>query len=328
MADVAYASDTARRFVAALASHGTTAALVFGSHFMPATAALFEAAALAGVRVASGLVVSDRFLPAALRQSVSDAYRDSVDLIRRFHRRGRLLYAVTPRFALSTSDAMLEMCQSLVREHEDVRITSHVNEHHDEMHQVRSQFPWARDYFAVYERYGLAGSRSVLAHNVHPTAGEIQRLSATRTSIAHCPCSNASLGGGIFPLRAHLDAGVHVALGTDVGAGTGFGVMKEALHAYLLQRVASNGAALDAARMLYLSTLAGAEALGLADVAGSFCSGKSADFVHLKPAADSVLDLVLRHASNGEDALAALFTLGDAGIVRETRVAGDVVYRQ
>src|SRR5438067_5460156 len=114
MADAAYASDTARRFVGALASHGTTTALVFGSHFAPATAALFEAAAAVGLRILSGLVVSDRFLPAALQQSVGDAHRDSADLIRRFHRRGRLLYAVTPRFALSTSDAMLEMCQSLV----------------------------------------------------------------------------------------------------------------------------------------------------------------------------------------------------------------------
>ncbi len=325
MADAAYAGDTARRFVGALASHGTTTALVFGSHFAPATAALFEASAAAGLRILSGLVVSDRFLSPALQQSIGDAHRESVDLIRRFHRRGRLLYAVTPRFALSTSEGMLEMCQSLVRDHEDVRITSHINEHQDEMRQVRSQFPWAGDYFAVYERYGLAGQRCVLAHDVHAGAGELERLASTRTSIAHCPSSNAVLGSGIFPLRRHLDAGVHLALGTDVGAGTGPGMMKEAVQAYLMQRVAPEPVVLDAARMLYLATLAGAEALGLADVAGSFCSGKSADFVYLKPAADSVLDLVLRHASDAKEALASLFTLGD-GAIRETRVAGEVVY--
>ena len=325
MADAVYASDTARRFVSALAAHGTTTALVFGSHFAPATAALFEAAAATGLRIVSGLVLSDRYLPPALHQSVADAHRDSLGLIRRFHRRGRLLYAVTPRFALSTSDAMLEMCQSLVREHDDVRITSHINEQPDEMQQVHAHFPWAPDYFAVYERYSLAGSRSVLAHNVHATPRELERLAATRTSIAHCPCSNAVLGSGIFPLRRHVDAGVRVALGTDVGAGTGFGVMKEALHAYLMQRVAPEPGLLDAARLLYLSTLAGAEALGLADVAGSFCAGKAADFVYLEPAADSVLDLVLRHAANAEEALAALFTLGD-GAIRETRVAGEVVH--
>ncbi len=327
MADIGYATGTARRFVGALASHGTTTALVFGSHFAPATAALFDAAAAAGLRIVSGLVVSDRFLPAPLRQTVDRAYADNTDLIRRFHQRGRLLYAVTPRFALSTSEAMLEMCQTLVGEHEGLRVQSHINEHHDEIRKVAEEFPWAKDYLAVYERYGLTGARSVLAHNVQATDSELARLAATGTSIAHCPTSNAALGSGIFPLRRHLDAGVRVALGTDVGGGTGLGMMKEGLQAYLMQRVAADGVVLDAARLLYLSTLAGAEALGLADETGNLCPGKAADFVYLRPPEGSVLDLVLQHASGPEEALAALFTLGGAESVREVRVDGSVVYQ-
>jgi guanine deaminase len=327
MADINHASDTARRFVTALAAHGTTTALVFGAHFAAATASLFEAAAASGLRIVSGLVVSDRFVPPALQQPVERAYRESTELIQRFHRRGRSLYAVTPRFALSTSEAMLEMCQTLVREHTGLRVQSHVNEDRDEILKVAATFPSAPHYVGVYDRFGLTGANCVLAHNVHATDAEIESLAATGTSIAHCPTSNAALGSGIFPLRRHVDAGVGVALGTDVGGGTGLGMMKEALQAYLMQRVAPGGVVLDAARILYLATLAGAEALGLADEIGSFCAGKAADFVYLRPPAGSVLDAVLRHASSAEDVLAALFTLGGDGSIREVRVEGSVVYQ-
>jgi guanine deaminase len=326
MAEERYAAECARRFVAALAAHGTTTALVFGAHFAAATASLFEAAAQTGLRIVSGLVFSDRFLPSPLLQSVERAYRDSTELIRRFHGRGRLLYAVTPRFALSTSDAMLDMCQTLLREHQELRVQSHVNESPDEIRMVAEQFPWAPDYVSVYDRFGLTGPRAVLAHNVHTTDGELERLAATGTTIAHCPTSNAALGSGIFPLRRHLEAGVRVALGTDVGGGTGPGMLKEGLQAYLMQRVAADGVVLDAARLLYLSTLAGADALGLADEIGSFCPGKSADFVHMRPPAGSALETVLQHAPAPEDALAALFTLGGAESVREVRVEGSIVY--
>lgn len=326
MADVAYATDTARRFVTALAAHGTTTALVFGAHFAPATAALFEAAATYGLRIVSGLVVSDRFVPEPLRATVEKAYRESTELIRRFHRNGRLFYAVTPRFALSTSEAMLEMCQTLVREHGDIRVQSHVNEDANEMRKVAAAFPWAGDYVGVYDRFGLTGSRTVLAHNVHVTDPELERLASTRTAIAHCPTSNAALGSGIFALRRHLAAGVRVALGTDVGGGTGLGMLKEALQAYLMQRVAADGEMLDAARLLYLSTLAGAEAVGLDGEIGSFCPGKAADFVYLRAPAGSVLEAVLQHASTAEEMLAAIFTLGGDESVCEVRVEGSIVH--
>src|SRR5688572_15271252 len=252
MADVTYATETARGFLHALASHGTTTALVFGAHFPGAVAALFEEAELSGLRIVSGLVVSDRRLRPELHQSPDESHRDSRELIRRFHGHGRLLYAVTPRFALSTSEAMLEVCQTLLTEHDGLRFQTHINENAAEIAEVASLFPWAADYLAVYERYGLGGQRAVMAHNVQPTDSELERLASAGTSIAHCPCSNVALGSGIFPMRRHLDAGVHVALGTDVGGGTGFGMLKEGLQANLMQRVSPDGVMLDPARLLYL----------------------------------------------------------------------------
>ncbi len=327
MADLTYAAETARQFVHALAAHGTTTALAFGSHFGSATAALFEAAERQGVRLISGLVVSDRLLRPELHQSPGDAYRDSVDLIRRFHGRGRLLYAVTPRFALSTSEAMLEMCQTLLAQHQGLRLQTHINESLPEIAGVPPSFPWAADYLAVYERFRLTGSRAVLAHNVHPTDGELDRLAVSRTSIAYCPSSNAALGSGLFPLRRHLDAGVRFALGTDIGGGIGFGMLKEGLQAYLMQRVATDAFVLDPARLCYLATRAGAEAVGLGDEIGDFLPGKAADFVYVRPPAGSPLAAVLERAENSVQVLAALFTLAGAESVQEVRVEGSPVYR-
>src|SRR4051794_10198983 len=164
MGEVAYARQIADVFVRALAAHGTTTALVFGSHYAGATACLFEAAAASGLRVVSGLVVSDRMLRPDLHRTPEQAYCDSAALIRRFHGRGRLLYAVTPRFALSTSEAMLEVCKTLLQEHAGLRFQTHLNENREEIAAVARLFPWAPDYLAVYERFGLAGPRSVMAH--------------------------------------------------------------------------------------------------------------------------------------------------------------------
>ena len=327
MADVAYATGVAQRFVGALAGHGTTTALVFGSHFGPATAALFDAAADAGLRVISGLVVSDRYLRPELHRTPLDAYRDSTELIRRFHRRGRLLYGVTPRFALSASEEMLEMCGTLLAEHDGLRVQTHVNESVAEIAEVSRLFPWAADYLAVYERFRLTGALTVLAHDVHPTDSELERLATTRTSIAHCPSSNAALGNGVFPLRRHVDARVRVALGTDVGGGTGFGMLKEGLQAHLMQRVSTDGMTLDPARLCYLATKAGAEAVGLAGEIGDFQPGKAADLVYVRPPADTALAEVLSPAGSLVESLAAIFTLAGPESVREVRVAGEAVHR-
>ena len=325
MEDIAYACDTARRFVRALAANGTTTALVFGSHFRSATGALFRAAERIGLRVVSGLVISDRRLRPELHRTPAEAYRDSVQLIREYHGRGRTRYAVSPRFALSTSEGMLDVCQTLMHEYPDIGLQTHINENALEVRQVRAMFPWAQDYLAVYEKFGLAGRRCVMAHNVHATDSELERMAASGVAVAHCPWSNAVLGSGLFPLRKHLLAGVRVALGTDVGAGTGFGMPKEALEAYAMQRVAPEGMLLSPAHLLYLATRAGAEALNLESETGDFAPGKSADFVYLRAPEGSPLEGVLRQADGMERSVAALFTLAGPESVVETAIGGEPV---
>jgi guanine deaminase len=327
MAEATYARRSAHTFIGALASHGTTSANVFGAHFAPAVAMLFEAAEQAGIRVSAGLVVADRHLRADLHTSLESAYRDSSQLIRRFHGRGRLTYAVTPRFALSATEGLLDVCQTLMAEHPTVGCHTHINEQIAEVREVRALFPWAPDYLAIYERFGLSGRRSIFAHNVQATTNEVDRLAASGTSIAHCPCSNAALGSGIFPLHRHIDAGVRVALGTDIGGGTGFSLLKEGLQAHLMQRLAADPYVVEPAQLLYLATRAGAEALRLDDRTGDFSIGKAADLVYLRPSAHSVLSEALAGAEDSTQALSVLFTLAGQESVREVRVDGSVVYR-
>jgi guanine deaminase len=179
----------------------------------------------------------------------------------------------------------------------------------------------------TYERFDLLGSRSVFAHNVHPTDDELRRLGSAGACVAHCPSSNAFLGSGLFPMRRHVEAGVRVALGSDVGAGTGFGVLKEGLMAYSMQMLLSGeGVHLGPAELLWLATGAGAAALGLADEVGDFSVGKSADFVLVRPPAGSTLAAVLARAESMEEALGAVFTLAREESIAEVRVAGEVVW--
>jgi guanine deaminase len=275
----------------------------------------------------SGLVLADRHLLPELYRSPEEAYRESSELIRRFHGVGRLLYAVTPRFALSASEAILEVCKSLLAENSGVLFQTHMNESLEEIDEVARLFPGSRDYLDVYEQFGLAQRRSVFAHDVHPAKGELERLAACGSAVAFCPASNAALGSGFFPLQRHVQAGVRFALGTDVGGGTGFGMLKEGLQAYLTQRLAPSPVTLNAAQLLFLATRAGADALGLEDQIGDFAPGKSADFVYLRPPENTTLAAVMRSAPSPERLLGAIFTLAGAECIEEAWVEGDPVYR-
>jgi guanine deaminase len=323
MADAGYARRVAREFVAGLAANGTTTALVFGSHFPAAQDALFEEAERSGLRIASGLVVSDRNLLPELHTDPEGAYEASRELAARWHGRGRLRYAVTPRFSLSCSEGMLEACGAL---HSDVSalVTSHMNENLEEVEAVRGLFDAFEDYLHTYEHFGLVGESTVLAHNAHPSEAELARLGAARASVAHCPESNACLGSGLFPLNGHLDHDVRVALGTDVGAGTGLSVLKEALTAYQLQMLRPDRPPLGPAHLLYLSTRAGALALGMDEV-GDLSPGRAADFIVVRPPAGSTLEAVLRHSDSPERTLGALFALAREESVADVRVAGEAV---
>ena len=185
-------------------------------------------------------------------------------LAARWHGLNRIRYAVTPRFSYSASEDILDACATVLGDVEGSWFTSHVNENLAEVAAVADLFAAAEHYVDTYDHHGLLGPRSVLAHDVHPTDTELAVLAARGTAVAHCPSSNAALGSGMFPLRRHVEAGVRVALGSDVGAGTGFSVFKEGLQAYFVQRLLGDaGLPLTPAHLLHLATAAGAAALGL-----------------------------------------------------------------
>ncbi len=321
LADRAYARAVAAEFLDGLVASGTTSALVFGSHFAPAMDELFAAAAHRGLNITSGLVLSDRILRPELLNSPETALADSADLILRWHDRGRLRYAVTPRFSLSASDDMLDACAQLLGK--GVWFTSHINENLAEIATVAGLFPGARHYLDTYGRHGLITPRSVFAHNVHPYDAELAMLAEHGASVAHCPTSNCALGSGLFPLRRHVEHGIGVALGSDVGAGAGLFLPKEALQAYFIQQLLGDGGlALTPAHLLYLATRAGAQALGLDDRVGDFAVGKEFDAVWLRPADGSTLAVNLRHARDTSDALARIFALATPADVAGVWIRG------
>jgi guanine deaminase len=326
MADVGYAAAVADDFVDGLARAGTTTALVFGAHFAPAMDVLFERAAACGLRIAAGLVVSDRVLRADLATTPEQAYADGLALAQRWHGKERLRYAVTPRFSLSTTSALLESCAALLGDVDGALFTSHVNENKAEIEAVGDLFPDHDHYVDTYHRFGLVRRHSVLAHNVHPSDAELAVFAAAGASVAHCPSSNSALGSGLFPLRRHVEHGVRVALGTDVGAGTSFSLLREGLQAYFMQALlGADGLPLTPAHMLYLATRAGADALGMGDEVGDLSVGRQFDAVWVAPDAGTTLARVLGHAADADDALAKVFALAGPSDVRAVWVGGDRV---
>ncbi|HJQ05080.1 MAG TPA: guanine deaminase [Nocardioides sp.] len=320
MHEAAYAGAVAAEFVRGLASAGTTSALVFGAHYASAVDLLFQEASRSGLRITSGLVVSDRGLREDLLTTPARAHAESLTLADRWHGVGHNRYAVTPRFALSCTDELLAACGAVLAEVPGALFTSHVNENPREIAEVGRLC--GTHYVGSYDRHGLCGPHSVLAHDVHPTDPELELLAARRTSVAHCPTSNAALGSGLFPLARHLAHGVPVALGSDVGAGTGFSLLKEGLQAYFAQQLLGpEGHPLSPAHLLHLATSAGAAALGLDDV-GDFAVGRRFDAVWLRPAAGTPLAAGLEHAVDGEQALARAFALGTPADVAGVWVDG------
>jgi len=325
MADVDYATGVANEFVRGLAAAGTTSALVFGAHYTDAVDALFGAASEVGLRVTSGLVLSDRLLRPELLTTPVRAYAESLALANRWHGVGRNRYAVTPRFSLSCTDELLATCRELMEAIPGALFTSHVNESEAEIASVADLFGGC-DYVTTYDRHGLVDRRTVLAHNVHPTDVELKTLATSGATVAHCPTSNAALGSGLFPLTRHLQFGVRVALGSDVGAGTGFSLLKEGLQAYFCQQLLGDqGRPLTAAHLLYLATTAGADALDLSHV-GHLSVGQHFDAQLLRPAEGSPLAVAITHAEDTEEALARIFTLGTPADVQAVWINGDLLH--
>lgn len=326
LADEAYACAVAGEFLAGLTSAGTTSAMVFGSHFATAMDTFFSQAAEVGLRITSGLVTSDKILPEPLLTSVEQSVSESQDLIDRWHGNGRLRFAITPRFSFSAGEELLAAGGQLLADNPGVWVTSHLNENRDEIAGVAEMFPEARDYLDTYDRAGLLGRRTILAHNVHPNDRELARMAEVGAASAHCPTSNSNLASGFFPLRRHIEAGVRVALGSDVGAGTGFSLLKEGVQAYFMQQLdPSGGLPLSSAHLLHLATAAGAEALELGDEVGDLSVGKRFDAAYISPAAHQPLDVGIRHASSDEDVLAKIFAMGTPADITRVWVDGQLV---
>ena len=326
LAEDVYAESVADEFLSGLARAGTTTALVFGAHFATAMETFFAAAGRSGLRITAGQAVSDRLLRPDLLTTPEVALAEGRKLIERWHGDGRLRYAVTPRFSLSASDALLEVCGELLEVATGVWFTSHLNENTTEVAMVAELFSRAEHYLGSYDAHGLVTPRSVFAHNLHAHDTELDLLASTGAWVAHCPTSNAALGSGLFPFRRHVQHGVRVALGSDVGAGTGFSLFKEGLQAYFIQRLlGAEGLSLTPTHLLYLCSRAGAQALGLDHRIGDLRVGKEFDAIWLRPVEGSTLAVVLKHATDAYDALAKIFALATPADVGRVWVGGEQV---
>jgi guanine deaminase len=324
--DPAYAAKSAAFFCRELLRNGTTTAMVFGAVQPQSADALFEAAMALNMRMVAGKVLMDRHAPDALLDTAQSAYDDSKALIERWHGKGRLGYAVTPRFAPTSTPAQLEAAGALVREHPGVFMQTHLSENEDEVGWVGALFPGAEDYLDVYDRYGLVGPRSVFAHGIHLSEREFARLSGSGAAIAHCPTSNLFLGSGLFELNAAKAAGrpVRVGLGSDVGGGTTLSMLQTAGEAYKVGQL--HGRGLNAAEALHLMTLGGAEALGMADRLGSLEPGKEADIVVLDPGATPLIAQRTARSQSLLETLFVLMAMGDDRAVHSTYVAGRLAH--
>ena len=325
-ADPAHAADTAQFFVSELLRNGTTTALVFASVHKGSVEALFSEALARNMRLIAGKVLMDRNAPAELQDTVEKGRRETLELIAEWAGKGRLGYAVTPRFAITSTDAQLAMAGEIVRNHPDVWMQTHLAENRAELEAVAELFPDAEDYLNVYELYGLVGPRSVFAHCIHLDDGAFARMAAAGSSAAFCPTSNLFLGSGLFNWKAAHDHGVKVGVGTDVGAGTSFSVLHTLGEAYKVGQL--GGQALDPFQAFYLATLGGARALGLDNRIGNLAPGKEADFLVLDMAATPLLKRRLANTTSLSERLFVLSVLGDDRVVERVYLAGALQHQR
>jgi guanine deaminase len=325
-ADVAYARLAADVFLDALLSHGTTSALVFATVHKHSAEALFEAALSRNMRLIAGKVLMDRNAPEALRDTAESGYDDSKALIEKWHGRGRLGYAVTPRFAHTSSPEQLDGAGRLLREHAGVLMHTHISENHAEIAQVRADYPNAPDYLGAYEAHGLIGDRSVLAHCVHLSDSEWARMAKAGAAAAFCPSSNLFLGSGLFDLATAEKHGVEVGLASDVGGGTSLSMLEIMDDAYKVSQLRRRP--LDAFKSFYLATFGAARALKIDAHVGNFAPGKEADFLVLDLGATPALSRRLQSETDIAEILFALMILGDDRTIARTYVAGELAHRR
>ena len=325
-ADKDHADKVAKLFIQELLRNGTTTALVFGSVHPESVNAFFEEAERLDLRMIAGKVMMDRNAPDYLTDTAESGYAESKALIERWHGKGRLHYAVTPRFAPTSTPEQLQLAGQLLGEYPDLYMHTHLSENLKEIDWVKSLFPERSGYLDVYDHFKLLGQRSVFAHGVHLCDAECQRLAETGSAVAFCPTSNLFLGSGLFNLTQAEQHKVKVGLGTDVGAGTSFSLLNTLNEAYKVMQL--QGIRLHPFKSLYLATLGGARALSLDDRIGSLRAGNDADFVVLDYQATPLLDYRLQQSNSIEETLFVLTTLGDDRTIRQTFAAGTCVHQR
>jgi guanine deaminase len=326
MADAQTARQVSQFFLDALLAHGTTGAVVFPTVHKASADALFEAALQRGMRLISGKVLMDRHVPPGLGDDVDGAERDCIELIERWHGRARLAYALTPRFAPTSSEAQLAMAGRLLAGGDGLYMQTHVAENRDELRWVAELFPRARSYLEVYERFGLLNERALLAHGVWIDDADRELLRERGAQIAHSPSSNLFLGSGLFDWAAAEDAGVHIGLASDVGGGTSLSMQRTMADAYKVQAMA--GTRLSAWALLHAATRGAAQALRLGDEIGSLDGGAAADLCVWDWATSPVAQHRQQVARDLHERLFAWITLGDERDLVEAWVAGERRYRR
>jgi guanine deaminase len=322
--DPVHAHEVADFFLDELLRCGTTTAMVYCSVHPASVDAFFEASTARNLRMAAGKVMMDRNAPAALRDSAERSGRDTEDLIKRWHKHGRQLYAITPRFAVTSTEAQLRVAGELAAAWPDTYIQTHVAESREEVALARSLFPAARSYLDIYDHYGLMRTRAVYAHCIWLDDHDRARMAHTGSAAALCPTSNLFLGSGLFDLASADRARMPLSLATDVGGGTSFSILQTMNEIYKVARM--GGAALSALRMFYLATLGGARAMQLEGMVGNFVHGAEADFIILDPQATPLLARRTACSNSLEELLFAFALLGDDRSIAATYAAGRQVY--
>ena len=323
--DEQHATSVAQFFLDELLKNGTTTALVFGTVHAASVDAFFTEASKRDLRMICGKVMMDRNAPPTVLDTAQSAYEDTKTLINRWHGKQRLDYAVTPRFAPTSSEAQLALAGQLLKEHPDVYLHTHMAENTDECDWVASLYPGHQDYLAVYEHFELVRKRSVFAHCIHLSDNAWKRMATADCSVAHCPCSNLFIGSGLFDLRSAQKHKIRVGLGSDIGGGDSFSILRNINEAYKIQQLQRHKLAPEQA--FYMATLGGARALDLDDRIGNFDIGKEADFLIVDETATPLLKRRTQAQDNWYDRLFSLMMLGDDRCIERTFIMGEpIVY--
>ena len=320
--DPAHAAAGAGFFLHELLRNGTTSAMVYGSVHAQSVEAFFAESERFGTGMIAGKVMMDRNAPPGVLDTVQSSYDDSKALIRRWHGRGRQLYAVTPRFAITSSPAQLDAAGALLREHPGAYLQTHLAENHAEIAATLKLYPEAASYTDLYRRHGLLGPRSLFGHCIHLDEAEMDLLAASGSVAVFCPTSNLFIGSGLFD-QARLTRRprpVRIGLATDVGGGTSYSMLATAGEAYKVLQL--QGQSLSPLAAFHQITRGNALALGLAGEIGTLATGSWADLVVLDSAATPAMAHRMATAGQLEDELFVLMTLGDDRAVAATYVQG------